>query len=137
MEAKIKEALLNNSEALFGTAINESSIQFQKTRKDVEGDLTLVTFPFVKILRCSPVDAGNKIGAFLTEEIEEIDSCEAINGFLNIVLSDGYWLNKLGAVSSDAQYGFVEANSKPTVMVEYSSPNTNKPLHLGLSLIHI
>lgn len=131
MEAKIKEALLNKSEALFGTAINESSIQFQKTRKDVEGDLTLVTFPFVKILRCSPVDVGNKIGAYLTEEIEEIDSCEAINGFLNIVLSDGYWLKKLNAVSRDAQYGFVEANSKPTVMVEYSSPNTNKPLHLG------
>ena len=131
MESKIKKALLENSEALFGTAIEEKSIQFQKTRKDVEGDLTLVTFPFVKILRCSPVDAGNKIGSFLTDAIEEIDSCEAINGFLNIVLSDAYWINKLDLVSKDDQFGFSKPDSKPTVMVEYSSPNTNKPLHLG------
>ncbi|MDG1331932.1 MAG: arginine--tRNA ligase [Crocinitomicaceae bacterium] len=131
MESTIKKALLENSEALFGTAIEEKSIQFQKTRKDVEGDLTLVTFPFVKILRCSPVDAGNKIGAFLTDAIDEIDSCEAINGFLNIVLSDAYWINKLDLVSKDTRFGFSAPDSKPTVMVEYSSPNTNKPLHLG------
>ncbi|MFK7784857.1 MAG: arginine--tRNA ligase [Crocinitomicaceae bacterium] len=131
MESKIKKALLENSEALFGTAIEEKSIQFQKTRKDVEGDLTLVTFPFVKILRCSPVDAGNKIGAFLTETIQEIDSCEAINGFLNIVLSDAFWIGKLAHVSKEAKYGFSTPDSKPTIMVEYSSPNTNKPLHLG------
>jgi arginyl-tRNA synthetase len=131
MESKIKKTLIENAEALFGTAIEEKSIQFQKTRKDVEGDLTLVTFPFVKILRCSPVDAGNKIGAFLTDAIEEIDSCEAINGFLNIVLSDAYWIGRLGDVASEEKYGFSEPNSKPTIMVEYSSPNTNKPLHLG------
>lgn len=131
MELKIKQAILDNAETLFGTTIEESTIQFQKTRKDVEGDLTLVTFPFVKILRCSPVEAGNKIGTFLAEAIEEIDSCEAINGFLNIVLSDAYWINKLDLVSNDEQFGFSEPNSKPTIMVEYSSPNTNKPLHLG------
>lgn len=131
MELIIKKALIDHSVALFGTEIDESTIQFQKTRKDVEGDLTLVTFPFVKILRCSPVEAGNKIGAFLAEEIEEIDSCEAINGFLNIVLSDAYWINQLDVVSKNERFGFAEPNSKPTIMVEYSSPNTNKPLHLG------
>jgi len=131
MESIIKKTLLENAEALFGIAIEEKSIQFQKTRKDVEGDLTLVTFPFVKILRCSPVDAGNKIGAFLTDAIDEIESCEAINGFLNIILSDAYWINKLDTVAKDDHFGFSEPNSKPTVMVEYSSPNTNKPLHLG------
>ncbi len=131
MESKIKKAIIDHSETLFGIVIEESTIQFQKTRKDVEGDLTLVTFPFVKILRCSPVEAGNKIGAFLTEAIEEIDSCEAINGFLNIVLSDTYWINKLDLVSKNEQFGFSAPNSKPTIMVEYSSPNTNKPLHLG------
>lgn len=131
MELIIKKALIDHSVALFGTEIDESTIQFQKTRKDVEGDLTLVTFPFVKILRCSPVEAGNKIGAFLAEEIEEIDSCEAINGFLNIVLSDAYWINQLDVVSKAERFGFAERNSKPTIMVEYSSPNTNKPLHLG------
>lgn len=131
MESTIKKTLLDNAEMLFGTAIEESTIQFQKTRKDVEGDLTLVTFPFVKILRCSPVEAGNKIGAFLSESIEEIDSCEAINGFLNIVLSDAYWVNQLDLVSKNEQFGYAVPNSKPTIMVEYSSPNTNKPLHLG------
>lgn len=131
MELKITKALLENAEALFGTTIDESTIQFQKTRKDVEGDLTLVTFPFVKILRCSPVDAGNKIGAFLTENIEEIASYEAINGFLNLVLTDAYWINQLNGVAHADKFGFSEPNSKPTVMVEYSSPNTNKPLHLG------
>lgn len=131
MELKITKALLENAEALFGTTIDESTIQFQKTRKDVEGDLTLVTFPFVKILRCSPVDAGNKIGAFLTENIEEIASYEAINGFLNLVLTDAYWIKQLSGVANTDKFGFSEPNSKPTVMVEYSSPNTNKPLHLG------
>ena len=131
MESKIKKALIDNSEALFGVVIEESTIQFQKTRKDVNGDLTLVTFPFVKILRCSPVEAGNKIGAFLADAIEEIDSCEAINGFLNIVLSDAFWIDKLDVVSKNEQYGFSAPDSKPTIMVEYSSPNTNKPLHLG------
>lgn len=131
MESKIKQALIDNSEALFGVAIENSTIQFQKTRKDVEGDLTLVTFPFVKILRCSPVEAGNKIGAFLADAIEEIDSCEAINGFLNIVLSDAFWIDKLDVVAKDERFGFSVPNSKPTIMVEYSSPNTNKPLHLG------
>lgn len=131
MESKIISALIENAESLFGVAIDESTIQFQKTRKDVEGDLTLVTFPFVKILRCSPLEAGQKIGAFLTEFIEEIDSCEAINGFLNIVLSDKFWIEKLDGVSKDDHYGFAPPNSKPTIMVEYSSPNTNKPLHLG------
>lgn len=131
MELKITKALLANAESLFGTTIDESSIQFQKTRKDVEGDITLVTFPFVKILRCSPVDAGNKIGAFLSENIEEIASYEAINGFLNLVLTDDYWLEQLSGVAKTEKFGYSEPNSKPTVMVEYSSPNTNKPLHLG------
>lgn len=131
MELIIKKALIDHSIALFGTEIDESTIQFQKTRKDVNGDLTLVTFPFVKILRCSPVEAGNKIGAFLTEFIDEIESCEAINGFLNIILSDAYWINQLDLISKEERFGYAPANSKPTIMVEYSSPNTNKPLHLG------
>ena len=131
MESLIKQTLIENAEAIFGTTIDESSIQFQKTRKDVVGDLTLVVFPFVKILRCSPVEAGMKIGDFLKNSIAEIESCEAINGFLNIVLKDNYWLKKLGVIAEQPTFGFAPANSKPTIMVEYSSPNTNKPLHLG------
>ena len=131
MEALIKQALLDHSQEIFEMDISEKMIQFQKTRKDVEGDLTLVVFPFGKVLKCSPVDAGEKIGAFLVEKIDALASYSVINGFLNFVISDQYWLGRLSDMDSQEKFGFQEPNSKPTVMVEYSSPNTNKPLHLG------
>ncbi len=131
MEKQIKDILLENSEALFGVQINEKQIQFQNTRKDVEGDLTLVIFPFVKMLKVSPVDAGEKIGAFLQEKLSFIDRFNVVSGFLNFIIADSYWLNELGKMDADARYGYANENTKPTLMVEYSSPNTNKPLHLG------
>lgn len=127
----IKAILIENSEVLFGTQIDENLIQFQKTRKEVEGDITLVIFPFVKALKCSPIEAGNKIGAFLKERISEIASFEVVSGFLNLNISSEYWLAQLNLINETPKFGYVEANSKPTIMVEYSSPNTNKPLHLG------
>ena len=130
MEQKIKALLLKNGTTLFGTMVSESIIQFQPTRKDINGDLTLVVFPFVKLLRCKPEDAGQKIGAFLEEKVEEIQSYAVLKGFLNITLSDQYWLNQLES-SSVTNFGFNAPKSKPLVMVEYASPNTNKPLHLG------
>ena len=130
MEQKIKALILKNSKALFGSDIAESMIQFQPTRKDVEGDFTLVVFPFVKLLRCKPEEAGHKIGAFLVEQIDAIQSYDVLKGFLNIVLSDQYWLQILGTCSN-SNYGINTPDSKPLVMVEYASPNTNKPLHLG------
>lgn len=131
MENKIKEIILDNSVELFGGQVDEKLIQFQNTRKDVEGDLTLVIFPFVKILRCSPVDAGAKIGAFLSEKLDFIDSYNVVSGFLNFTISGEYWLSQLSSIDANEKYGFAQKDSKPTVMVEYSSPNTNKPLHLG------
>lgn len=131
MENKIKSILLANAEALFGTEINENLIQFQKTRKDVEGDLTLVIFPFVKMLKCNPVEAGNKIGQFLVEKMSDIESFEVIGGFLNLVISNSFWINQLESIQKDNRFGYAPENSQPTLMVEYSSPNTNKPLHLG------
>jgi arginyl-tRNA synthetase len=131
MEGKIKTVLVENSLALFGVEITENLIQFQPTRKDVDGDFTLVVFPFVKLLKCSPEEAGEKIGSFLISQISEIQSYEVIKGFLNIKLTDSYWLNELKKAASTKDFGFSELNSKPMVMVEYSSPNTNKPLHLG------
>ena len=131
MENKIKDLLLSHSEELFGTQIEESAIQFQKTRKDVEGDLTLVVFPFVKLLRCNPIEAGEKIGQFLLEKLPAVSKYEVISGFLNLVLSQNHWLNELTAIHNDANYGCQTPNSKRTIMVEYASPNTNKPLHLG------
>lgn len=131
MENKIKELVVQNSVAIFGCQIEENLIQFQQTRKDVEGDLTLVAFPFSKIMKCSPVEAGNKVGAFVTEHIAEIEKFEVINGFVNFILKDSYWIDILRMINSNDNYGFETPNSKPLMMVEYASPNTNKPLHLG------
>ena len=131
MENIIKELLINNSLTLFGSRIDESIIQFQVTRKDVDGDYTLVTFPFSKLMRCSPAESANKIGNFLQKELSEIKKFDVINGFLNICLSDSYWVDQLNQIRSNDDFGFSIPNSKPFFMVEYSSPNTNKPLHLG------
>jgi arginyl-tRNA synthetase len=131
METKIKDLLINNSIELFGCQIDESIIQFQLTRKDVKGDFTLVAFPFSKLLKCSPVDAATKIGEFLKNHLPEIENFEVINGFLNLILNDNYWINLLNEIKENEDFGFTKPNSKPLFMVEYSSPNTNKPLHLG------
>ena len=131
MEAAIKAILLENSQDLFGMNIDEKLIQFQKTRKDVEGDLTLVIFPFVKILKVSPLDAGEKLGSFLAEKLDFIKSFNVVSGFLNFVISDQHWLEQLKMMDANETFGYAEKDSKDTIMVEYSSPNTNKPLHLG------
>lgn len=131
MEEKIKKIIFDNAENLFGAAVNENLIQFQQTRKDVEGDLTLVVFPFVKLIKCSPIEAGAKIGEFLKSNFVEIEKYIVINGFLNLVFSNKYWLEHLNTIYSDSKFGFSLEKSKPAMMVEYSSPNTNKPLHLG------
>src|SRR5690554_2167420 len=131
MENKIKALLLENSLSVFGVKIDKKLIQFQKTRKDVEGDLTLVTFPFVKILKTSPAAVAEDIGRFLTEELDEVEGYNVINGFLNIVLSKEYWKDALMAMDADENYGCASELSGQMYMVEYSSPNTNKPLHLG------
>jgi arginyl-tRNA synthetase len=131
MESTIKELLAANSNELFGLQIDANLVQFQKTRKEVEGDLTLVIFPFVKLLRCAPQEAGEKIGQFLVDNMPEIERFEVVSGFLNLSISADYWIGQLNAMTGVKTYGYAEANSKSTVMVEYSSPNTNKPLHLG------
>ena len=131
MENKIKQLLLEQSEQLFGTKIEEKSVQFQLTRKEFEGDLTLVVFPFAKLLKSSPIDAANKIGEFIKQHISEIANYNVVQGFLNIGLSSEYWKNKLHAIDTDNSFGREKADSKGTILIEYSSPNTNKPLHLG------
>jgi arginyl-tRNA synthetase len=111
--------------------IEAKNIQFQLTRKEFEGDLTLVTFPFAKLLRTSPNDAAEKIGAFLKEIIPSISSYEVVQGFLNLSIASNYWTDALNAIHQDNRFGYAPADSKGRMMVEYSSPNTNKPLHLG------
>jgi len=131
MEEQIKKVIIENATSLFGAEIYESLIQFQQTRKDVEGDLTLFVFPFVKLMKCSPIEAGTKIGDFLKSNFSEIEKYIVVNGFLNLIFSNKYWLNNLNTIHSDSNFGFSPEKSKPAMMVEYSSPNTNKPLHLG------
>lgn len=131
MEALIQAKIIENAGQLFGTTINPSLIQFQKTRKDVEGDLTLVLFPFAKMLGCNPMEAGEKIGRFLCDQLSAISKYEVIGGFLNLVIAPSFWLEQLAEMQAQPQFGYQPAGSKPTLMVEYSSPNTNKPLHLG------
>lgn len=131
MEKRITDVLLQQAEPVLGLHIEASMVQFQKTRRDVEGDMTLVVFPFAKMLRCSPVDAGERIGKLLQEHLPEISRYEAIQGFLNLTIASSHWVDQLQVMDRTAHYGFAAPDSGPTVMVEYASPNTNKPLHLG------
>ena len=130
MEKLINDLLLSEQKELFGKEIDQDWIQFQKTRKDMKGDLTLVLFPFVKAMGVSPKEIGQKIADEI-QNLAEVGSSEIIGGFLNISASQSYWLGVLSQINADTKFGFQEPKSKSTVMVEYSSPNTNKPLHLG------
>ena len=131
MEDSIKQVLIDNATTLFGASIDETSIQLQKTRKEFIGDVTLVTFPFVKLLRLSPDQAAEKIGNFLKEKIDFISGYNVVKGFLNLEITSGYWVNELRQIDEDDRFGYAAESSGQTIMVEYSSPNTNKPLHLG------
>lgn len=131
MESKIKAIILENSLHLFNVVISENELQFQTTRKEVQGDTTLLVFPFAKLMQTSPQLAGEKIGEFIASRCSEVACFEVINGFLNITFSNSYWFTKLQEINKDKAFGSIKPNSKSTVMVEYSSPNTNKPLHLG------
>ena len=131
MENIIKSVLINNAETFFGTQIEEKNIQFQVTRKEFEGDITLVAFPFAKLWKISPQDAAQKLGELLVESVSEIEKFNVIQGFLNIVLKADFWKKQLVESVSNPLFGWQNPNSKGTILVEYSSPNTNKPLHLG------
>ena len=121
-------------QALFEIAIDK--VEFQTTRKEFEGDITMVIFPLLKVVKSNPVELGNKIGNYLVENVKEVDRFNVVSGFLNIVISDEYYLDFFNEIKDDAKFGFVTPSRSfgtedKAVMVEYSSPNTNKPLHLG------
>ncbi len=117
-------------QTLFDVRIDK--FEFQSTRKEFEGDITLVIFPLLKQIKSNPVELGNKIGQFLVENVREVSKFNVVSGFLNIVISDKYYIEYFNAIKDDLQFGFVAAKAnEKAVMVEYSSPNTNKPLHLG------
>ena len=107
------------------------SIEFKATRKDFEGDITVVTFPMLRIVKMNPVQLGEQLGTYLVEHSEDVVSFNVVKGFLNLVLSDAYFMGVFKTIYSNLKFGFVTPSQTDAVMVEYSSPNTNKPLHLG------
>jgi arginyl-tRNA synthetase len=116
----------------YATEMCADSLQIQKTKKEFEGDLTLVVFPMLRITRKSPEQSGEEIGAFLAGACPEIEAYNVIKGFLNLTVSRSFWLQKLLEIEADGDHGKKEIPSDaPVYVVEYSSPNTNKPLHLG------
>ena len=118
--------------ALYGQDVPEKMVQLQKTRSEFEGSLTLVVFPFVKMARKSPEQTGQEIGQYLVDNCDAVSKFNVVKGFLNLSIGDAAWLNMLADIDKDDHYGEKLADeSSPLVMIEYSSPNTNKPLHLG------
>jgi arginyl-tRNA synthetase len=117
-------------QTLFDVTIDK--IEFQTTRKEFEGDITMVIFPLLKLVKSNPIELGNKIGNYLVENVAEVARFNVVSGFLNIVISDNYYLNFFNGIRNVDKFGFVTPSADDkAVMVEYSSPNTNKPLHLG------
>jgi len=124
----VREYLKNS----FGIEPEEKNLQIQKTRREFTGDLTLVVFPLLKITKKSPEQTAEEIGSHLVENYPEFESFNVIKGFLNLVISQAFWTGRLEEILQNKQYGKITPDEKsPLYMIEYSSPNTNKPLHLG------
>lgn len=132
IEERLTQAVVAGVKALYGIEIDAKTVQLQKTKKEFEGHLTLVVFPFLKASHKGPEETGKEIGAYLQEQVSEIKGFNVIKGFLNLVIGSEAWVDLLNRVHKDEKWGFKSVNENaPLVMIEYSSPNTNKPLHLG------
>ena len=132
IEEQIQQAAMAAVKALYGQDVPEKMVQLQKTRSEFEGSLTLVVFPFVKMARKSPEQTGQEIGQYLVDNCDAVSKFNVVKGFLNLSIGDAAWLNMLADIDKDDHFGEKLADeSSPLVMIEYSSPNTNKPLHLG------
>ena len=129
IEQYISEIVCHAVQSLYGS-VNKQQIQIQKTRKEFEGDYTLVTFPLLKLSHKSPEATANEIGERIVAENGDIKGFNVIKGFLNIVLGAKFWFERFGEIVADADYGQAAPTGR-NIMIEYSSPNTNKPLHLG------
>ena len=132
IEQRISESVEDALKSLYHITLEKSLIQLQNTRKDFEGDVTLVVFPILKFSRKSPEATASEIGKYLIENVSEIVKFNVVKGFLNLEISSLYWIDVLKNAWSDDYFGRVPESAKSELaMVEYSSPNTNKPLHLG------
>ncbi|MCR4837026.1 MAG: arginine--tRNA ligase [Bacteroidaceae bacterium] len=133
IENKIIKGVKDGIQSLYGADVDEKQIQVQQTRSEFEGQLTVVVFPFLRASKKGPEQTGQELGQYLKENLSDVvENFNVVKGFLNLVISSQSWLELLQAINADEQFGFVSATEdSPLVMIEYSSPNTNKPLHLG------
>ena len=132
IEDKLVVSVISGLKALYGQEVPEKMVQLQKTKKEFEGHLTLVVFPFLKMSRKGPEQTAQEIGEYLKANEPAVAAFNVIKGFLNLTIASATWIELLNEIQADEQYGLVKATeTSPLVMIEYSSPNTNKPLHLG------
>jgi arginyl-tRNA synthetase len=132
IENLLQEAIIGAIKILYNVEVDESQITLQKTKKEFKGHYTLVTFPLLKISRKKPEDTAEEIGKYLSEKTTVITEYNVIKGFLNLSIAPSVWVELLENINSNPEYGFTPVSEdSPLFMVEYSSPNTNKPLHLG------
>jgi len=132
LEILLVNPILTAVKELFGADLPENQVNFQTTRKEFEGDITLVVFPMVRFAKKGPEQTAEDLGNYLVENIEFVEKFNVVKGFLNMVISESFWLDAYAKAFQTEEFGRVEATEKdPQIVVEYSSPNTNKPLHLG------
>ena len=132
IESIISNSVIEAVKALCGQEVAPKMVQIQKTKQEFEGNLTLVVFPFLKISKKKPEDTAQEIGQYLQDNCSAVATFNVVKGFLNLVIAQSAWLQLLADIDADAKYGERKADeNSPLVMIEYSSPNTNKPLHLG------
>ncbi|MGI6816742.1 arginine--tRNA ligase [Bacteroides sp. KG123] len=132
IEQKLAASVIDGLKSLYGQEVPASQVQLQKTKKEFEGHLTLVVFPFLRISKKAPEQTAQEIGEYLQANESMVASFNVIKGFLNLTIASSAWIELLNNIQADRQYGIISATDEsPLVMIEYSSPNTNKPLHLG------
>ena len=132
IEERLTSAVVSGLKALYGQDVPAAQVQLQKTKKEFEGHLTLVVFPFLRLSRKGPEQTAQEIGEYLKTNEPAVAAFNVIKGFLNLAVASSAWIELLNDIHADAQYGLTPATEQsPLVMIEYSSPNTNKPLHLG------
>ena len=132
IETRLATAVANGLKALYGQDVQPEQVQLQKTKREFEGHLTLVVFPFLRLSRKSPEQTAQEIGQYLKDNEPAVAAFNVIKGFLNLTIDSAMWIELLNHIRANDTYGLTEATPQsPLVMIEYSSPNTNKPLHLG------
>ena len=132
IEDKLVASVISGLKALYGQEVPEKMVQMQKTKKEFEGHLTLVVFPFLKMSKKGPEQTAEEIGGYLKANDPAVAAFNVIKGFLNLTIASATWIELLNEIQADEQYGLMQVtDASPLVMIEYSSPNTNKPLHLG------